>query len=40
VIIALQDPWLGLGWGWRALGATAGFLVVCLAIARWRFRWE
>jgi ABC-2 type transport system permease protein len=40
VIIALQDPWLGLGWGWTALGATTGFLVASLAIARWRFRWE
>jgi ABC-2 type transport system permease protein len=40
VILALQDPWLGYGWDWSALGITAGILVASLAIAAWRFRWE
>lgn len=40
VILALQDPWLGLGWHWPALAIVAGFLVVSLAVASWRFRWD
>lgn len=40
VILALQDPWLGIGWHWPALGIVAGFAVACAALAAWRFRWD
>lgn len=38
VILALQDPWLGQGWHWPALGIVAGFTAVAAALAVWRFR--
>lgn len=40
VIIALQDPWLGYGWPWAALGIVSAILVACLAVTLSRFRWE
>ena len=40
VIVALQDPWLGLGQNVTELGIVAGVLVVCGVLALRLFRWE
>jgi ABC-2 type transport system permease protein len=40
VILAIQDPWLGLGWNGAELLVVAGIMVVCAGISLRFFRWN
>jgi len=40
VVIALQDPWLGLGWNWGEIGILTAVVLVCGLATEYTFRWE
>ncbi len=40
LVVALQDPWLGLGWNWAELALITGVGLVCGAVAVRLLRWR